>query len=154
MLRPYNLGPSYESLESHNYLFKRNQAKMAIQVTKEMLSGKYTWGADDDSLAVAVVGHNLMARKSGEAVADMMHRTVAHFAYDGDAIRAESEMDRRFFNRREGEEVVEMLQSVADHFGYSSVDEVQTAEKLINNELPGRVRGTVRVFEWLVANLA
>ncbi|MEM7117202.1 MAG: hypothetical protein AAF614_32515 [Chloroflexota bacterium] len=127
---------------------------MAIQVTREMLLGKYIWGASDDSLAVSVVGHNLMARKGSEMAGAMMQRTIAHFAYDGDAIRAESEMDRRFFNRREGEEVVEMLQMVSDHFDYATVNQVQHGESLITNELPGRTRGTVKVFEWLVAHLA
>lgn len=126
---------------------------MTIHVTKEMLLGNYIWGADDDSLAVAVVGHNLLARQGNEAVGTMMQRTVTHFAYDGDAIRAESEMDRRFFNRGEGEEVIEMLQMVANHFNYGSVEQVLKAEALINNDLPGRTRGTRTVFEWLVAHL-
>lgn len=123
---------------------------MTIQVMREMLLGSYVWGTGEKSLAVEVVGHGLLARQESEGIGGMMQRTVDHFAYDGAAIRAESEMDRRFFNRREGEEVVEMVQMVADRLGYGTVAQVQAAERLINDALPGNIRGTEKVLAWLL----
>ncbi len=126
---------------------------MTIQVVREMLLGSYVWGTGEKSLAVEVVGQGLLARQGVEEMGGMVQRTIDHFAYDGAAIRAESEMDRRFFNRREGEEVVEMVQMVADRRGYTSVAEVQAVERLINQELPGNIRGTERVLAWLLERL-
>jgi hypothetical protein len=126
---------------------------MTIQVTREMLLGSYVWGTGEKRLAVEVVGQGLLARQGGEGFGGMVQRTIDHFAYDGAAIRAESEMDRRFFNRREGEEVVEMVQMVADRLGYEAVANVQAVERLINQELPGNIRGTEKVLAWLLERL-
>lgn len=126
---------------------------MTLEVTRAMLLGSYVWGKGERSLAVEVVGHGLLARQGGESMNGMVQRTIDHFAYDGAAIRAESEMDRRFFNRREGEEVVGMVQMVADRLGYGTIAEVQAVERLLAHDLPGNIRGTEKVLAWLLERL-
>jgi len=61
-------------------------------------------------------------------------------------------IDGRFLNRGEGYEVLYFINALAAKSGWTAKVPGLKTERLINDHLPGSVRGRNHVHQWLVAN--
>ena len=64
-----------------------------------------------------------------------------------------TKMDAKLFSRKEGYEVIPMIQKVVNHLNYTTEAQVQAVEKVINDDLPGNVRGQKKVLDWLINHI-
>ena len=102
---------------------------------------------------------DILEYEINNAIEKMMQLKYDWKAKDGDNPYMRK-LDSKIFNRKQGYEVVWMIKKVLEDFGYKTVSDVRKKENIvkkiesvIDEKLPGDVRSSKEVFDWLVKYL-